>query len=125
MPILVEPIHYKGRRYPRRKSIAKLRDSIRGKTRRTNGQSLKMMIGAINRTLQGWFHYFQHSSRQALRDVDSWIRMRLRSMLRKRQGRRGRGRGADHNRWPNAFFADQGLFSLQTAHELVCQSSLR
>jgi hypothetical protein len=31
----------------------------------------------------------------------------------------------DHHRWPNKFFADRGLYSLKTAHELACQSSLR
>jgi RNA-directed DNA polymerase len=116
---------YKGHRYPRKKSIAKLRDSIRGKTRRTNGQSLKMVIGTINRTLRGWFEYFKHSRKTVFEGVDRWVRMRLRSILRNRRGGRGCGRGADHQRWPNAFFADQGLYSLKTAHELVCQSSLR
>ena len=29
-------------------------------------------------------------------------------------GGRGRGRGADHQRWPNAFFAEQGLFCSDT-----------
>jgi hypothetical protein len=28
-------------------------------------------------------------------------------------------------RWPNAFFADRGLYSLKQAHELASQSSLR
>lgn len=50
------------------------------------------------------------------------MRGRLRSLLRKRQKRKGRGRGADHQRWPNAFFAAQGLFSLTEAHALACQS---
>jgi len=49
----------------------------------------------------------------------------LRSVLRRRQGKRGRGRGLDHQRWPNAFFAEQGLFSLRVAHVLACQSSSR
>jgi RNA-directed DNA polymerase len=51
--------------------------------------------------------------------------MRLRSILRKRIGLKGRGRGSDHQRWPNAFFAGQGLYSLKTAHALARQSSLR
>ena len=45
--------------------------------------------------------------------------MRLRSLLRYRERRRGRGRGTDHHRWPNAFFAEQGLFSLVAAPDLV------
>ena len=39
--------------------------------------------------------------------------------------RKGRGRGADHQRWPNAFFAEQGLFSLVAAHAQARQSSRR
>ncbi len=45
------------------------------------------------------------------RTQDSWVRMRLRSILRRNQGKRGRGRGSDHQRWPNVFFAERGLFS--------------
>jgi RNA-directed DNA polymerase len=115
----------KHRRFPRRKSLAKFRDAIRAKTRRTNGHSLAMIIADVNRTLRGWFEYFQHSHRSTFAPLDGWVRMRLRSILRKRAGRSGRGRGADHHRWPNAYFAGQGLFSLKTAHALACQSSRR
>ena len=114
-----------GRRWPRAKSLGKLKDTIRGKTRRTHGQSLAVIIAHVNRTLRGWFEYFQHRRRFTFEVLDSWVRMRLRSILRARQGRRGRGRGTDHHRWPNAFFAEQGLFSLIAAHDLVCQSSRR
>jgi RNA-directed DNA polymerase len=115
----------KHRRFPRRKSLGKFREAIRGKTRRTDGRSLSMIIADVNRTLRGWFEYFQHSYPTTFPSVDGWVRMRLRSILRKRAGRKGRGRGADHHRWPNAFFAEQGLFSLTTAHALACQSSRR
>jgi hypothetical protein len=54
-----------------------------------------------------------------------WFRMRLRSILRRRQGRRGRALGLDHHRWPNAFFAERGLFSLVTAYAQARQSSRR
>ena len=43
--------------------------------------------------------------------LDRWVRMRLRSILPHRQGGQGRGRGADHQRWPDAYFAELGLFS--------------
>ena len=58
-------------------------------------------------------------------ELDGWVRGRLRSVLRKRQGRSGRGRGLDHQRWPNKFFVKQGLFNLTTAHALAVQSSRR
>jgi RNA-directed DNA polymerase len=114
-----------GKRYPRAKSIQKLKDTIRAKTKRTNGECLRAIIGHLNPTLRGWFEYFKHSYRTTFQDIDGWVRMRLRSILRKRQGRKGRGRGRDHCRWPNALFAVQGLYSLKTAHELACQSSSR
>jgi len=115
----------RGMRWPRRKSEKKLRDAIRDKTKRTNGHSLLAIISDVNRTLRGWFEYFKHSRCYTFRPLDSWIRMRLRSILRKRQGGRGRSRGADHQRWRNAFFAEQGLFSLVAAHAAACQSSRR
>ena len=114
-----------GQRWPRRKSEKKFRDTIRAKTRRTHGQSLQATIVDLNRTLGGWFGYFQHSHKTTFATLDGWVRMRLRSILRHRQGRRGRGRGADHQRWPNAYFAERGLFSLVTAHATACQSSRR
>ncbi len=112
----------RGYRWPSRKSMRKLRDAIRAKTRRTNGHSLRQIVSDVNRTLRGWYEYFQHSHWNTFPGVDGWIRMRLRSLLRKRTGKRGRGRGLDHHRWPNLFFAAQGLFSTATAHAAVCQS---
>lgn len=115
----------RGWRKPRKKSVAKLREGIRRKTRRKRGDSLEFIIQDVNKTLRGWFEYFKHSRSWAFPRLDSWIRMRLRSLLRKRSGRRGRGRGLDHQRWPNAFFADRGLFNLETAHAKARQPSLR
>jgi RNA-directed DNA polymerase len=112
-----------GYRWPRRKSLRKLQDSLRAKTKRTNGHSLAVIISDVNRTLKGWFQYFQHSRRTTFPILDSWVRMRLRSLLRRRHHGRGRGRGLDHYRWPNAFFAAHGLFSLTVAHAQVCRSS--
>jgi RNA-directed DNA polymerase len=108
--------------WPRKKSLAKLKDSLRAKTKRTNGHSLSCIITGVNAVLRGWFGYFKHSMRTTFAPLDGWVRMRLRSILRRRRGGRGRGRGSDHQRWPNAYFADQGLFSLAEAHRLACQS---
>jgi len=115
----------RGRRSPRPKSLQKLKDTIRAKTKRTSGESLTKIINDLTPQLRGWFEYFKHSRRYTLGRLDGWIRMRLRSLLRKRQGKKGRGRGSDHHRWPNNYFAERGLYSLKTAHELACQSSSR
>ncbi len=114
-----------GTKWPRKKSLKKLKDTIRAKTKRSNGHSMKTIIQDVNRTLIGWFEYFKHSHRYTFDRLDPWIRMRLRSILRKRSKRRGRGRGRDHNCWPNAYFAKQGLFSLQAASAMARQSALR
>jgi RNA-directed DNA polymerase len=111
----------RGRKFPRDKSRKKFRDAIRAKTRRTNGHSLKVIIAEVNRTLRGWFEYFKHSYKTTFPAEDGWIRGRLRSILRKRTKRRGRARGKDHQRWPNRFFAEQGLHSLAAAHARACQ----
>jgi RNA-directed DNA polymerase len=108
-----------------RKSTRKLKDTLRAKTKRTNGTSLATIIANVNRTLRGWFAYFKHSHRTTFGPLDGWIRMRLRSILRKRHGGQGRGRGLDHRRWPNAFFAEQGLFSTLAASAAASQSSRR
>jgi len=115
----------RGYRWPRKKSLRKLRDTIRAKTRRTNGHSLDAIIRDVNRTLRGWFAYFKHSHATTFPRLDAWVRMRLRSILRKRHGRRGRGRGSDHQRWPNIFFAEHGLLSLVVARATACQPCSR
>jgi len=115
----------RGRRFPRPKSMQKLKDAIRAKTKRTSGESLTKIINDLTPRLRGWFEYFKHSHRYTFSALDGWIRMRLRSILRKRLGKKGRGRGNDHHRWPNKFFAERGLYSLKAAHALACQSSSR
>jgi RNA-directed DNA polymerase len=115
----------RGYRWPREKSLRKFKDTIRAQTRRTNGQSLKAIIVDVNRTLRGWYEYFKHSHYPTFAPLDQWVRRRLRSLLRQRRGQDGRGRGPDHQRWPNAFFAQHGLFSLATAHPRARPSSCR
>jgi RNA-directed DNA polymerase len=111
-----------GSRRPRRKSLRKFKDAIRSKTRRTNGHSLSAIIADVNRLLTGWFAYFKHSEPIVFERLDGWLRMRLRSILRRRLGLRGRGRGRDQHRWPNVFFVRHGLMNLTAAHAQTCQS---
>jgi RNA-directed DNA polymerase len=112
----------RGHHWPRSKSVQKLKDTVRCQTRRSNGHSLEQIIANLTPTLRGWYGYFKHSPRSTFSQLDGWIRMRLRSILRKRAGRRGCGRGSDHHRWPNAYFTSRGFFSLTKAHVMECQS---
>jgi RNA-directed DNA polymerase len=112
-------------RLPRPKSEQKLKDAIRAKTKRTSGDSLLYIINQVNRTLRGWFAYFRHCYHTVFQSLDGWIRMRLRSILRKRSKRRGKGRGKDHQRWPNDFFKERGLYGLKTAYTAFSQPCSR
>jgi RNA-directed DNA polymerase len=116
----------RGLRWPRAKSLKKLKETIKPKTKRTNGRSLQAIIKDVNRMLKGWYEYFKHSHWTTFKPIDGWIRGRLRSILRKRNRKRGRAHTyPDHQRWPNAYFAELGLFSLGTASAKERQSSVR
>jgi len=115
----------RGRKWPSKKSEKKLRAKLRPITRRTNGHSLKQIVADVNRVTRGWFGYFKHGYRTTFPSLDGWIRMRLRSIKRRRMGLKGRARGADHQRWPNDYFARHGLFSMTAAHAAAVQSSKR
>ena len=105
-----------GHRLVRKKSLARLKDGIREKTRRTRGQSLARIIDDLNPVLRGWFGYVKHAHPNTFVAADKFVRRRLRAVLRKQQKRPGFGRThADHRRWPNAFFATAGLFALYPA----------
>jgi RNA-directed DNA polymerase len=101
-----------GWKWPREKSVTRFKEVLRLQTRRTNGQSLPRIIGNLNRRLRGWGRYFAGGNGSLYAQLEHWLRMRLRSVLRKRAHRKGRGRGLDHHRYPNAYFAELGLISL-------------
>ena len=105
----------RGMRWPRQKSLEKFKEAIRQKTQRTRSGSMEQIVEELNRTLRGWFNYFQHSIDNIFGGLDKWTRGRLRSILRKRHKGKGRARGRDHQKWPNAYFAEFGLISLALA----------
>jgi len=112
-----------GKRWVRKKSLMSLKDKIRAKTKRNEGNSIDYVIASLNPTLRGWYGYFQHAHRFTFERIDGFVRRRLRAMLRKQKHRPGQGRCLrDHKQWPNAFFADLGLFTMSKAHKLARQS---
>ena len=114
----------RGMKWPREKSLKKLKDRVREKTSRLDGRSLKAIVIDVNRTLRGWYGYFQHSKGNVFESVDGYVRRRLRSLLQWRLDGVGKGIGATHQRWPNEWFARRGLLSLKAEHEwtrtIVC-----
>jgi len=112
-----------GQRYVRKKSLQRLKERMRWQTRRTLGDSLARIVNDLNPMLKGWFAYFKHAHERTFGTLDAQIRRRLRAWLRKREKRPGFGRcREDHKRWPNAYFAEAGLFALHTAWQAARQS---
>ena len=113
----------RGYRWPSDKSLKRLKDNVRSKTRRNNGNSLEAIIVNLNRSTRGWFEYFKHAHHYTFSSLDGLIRRRLRAILGKQRKRPGSGRTqADHRRWPNVFFAERGLFTMREAYVLARQS---
>jgi RNA-directed DNA polymerase len=102
----------RGLKWPREKSLARFKETLREETPRNSGLSLDVIIERLNRRLRGWYRYFQGGVKNVYRSLDEWLRGRLRCILRRRDRRKGRGRGRDHNRYPIAYFANLKLISL-------------
>ena len=113
---------WRGRKGPRKKSMKKIKETIREKTPRSNRHSLPTIIAHLNRSLRGWFNYFRAGARQPFEDLDKMIRRRLRSILEKRHKKRGHGWGKASIKWPNAHFDKLGLLSLLELWEKYRQS---
>ena len=112
----------RGTKWPRKKSLDKLKDTIRSKTRRSSGRNIKAICTELNRTLKGWYGYFKHSAPHVHERIDGYVRGRLRSILRHQNKRKGKARKIDQQRWPNSYFTAVGLYSLKQARTAACRS---
>lgn len=102
-------------RIVRPKSEQKLRATLKPLTQRNCGVSLEAVIQRINPALAGWFEYFKQATPHCLKTMDSWVRDRLRAILRRRRGWKGKAQKPDRYRWPNHYFRELGLFCLEEA----------
>lgn len=121
-------------------AVAKLKDRIRELTRRTRGITLTQIVAELRTPLLGWKAYFGIAEvLSPLRDLDKWVRRKLRCYVWKQWGRSGyrqlRRRGVSvreawhtsqsaHGPWrlsqtpalsralPSHYFANLGLPSL-------------
>ncbi len=69
-----------------RKSLARAKDRLREITRRNRGDcSLERVIEQVNRFVTGWVTYYRHARcKSTLRDLDGWLRRKLRCVKLKR-----------------------------------------
>ena len=82
------------------KALLKLKDKVRRLSRRTRGHSVNRITAELKKSLLGWKAYFDVAEvLSPLRDLDKWIRRRLRCYIWKQWGRSGyrqlRRRGID------------------------------
>jgi len=89
-------------REPKRRIAPKARqrfkDRVRELTRRTRGISLPVMVNQLAEYLRGWRGYFSFcQTPSVLKDLDSWVRRRLRCVQWK-QWKRGKRRFAELRR---------------------------
>jgi hypothetical protein len=68
----------------------RFKEKIREITGRTRGRNIRQLAQELRAYLLGWREYFGHSEvRSGFKELDSWIRRRLRSDHWKQWGRRG------------------------------------
>lgn len=76
-------------------SIERFKRKVRELTRRTRGGTLEELIGRLTSYLRGWLGYFGFcQTPSVLRDLESWLHRRLRSLMWKRW-KRGKRRYAE------------------------------
>jgi RNA-directed DNA polymerase len=107
------------------KALARFKDRIRELTQRTRGISVDQLIGTLKRYLSGWRGYFGFcETPSVLRQLDEWVRRRLRCFLWK-QWKQSRtrfreliARGVSRN------LAAQTVGSPHSAWRLSCSPAL-
>lgn len=72
------------------KSIERLKDKVKEITKRTRGVNFEQVIRELNSVIIGWSNYFSLANRwlSTFRDLDGWIRRKLRCYKLKQCGRR-------------------------------------
>jgi len=62
-----------------KENVERFKNSVRKITKRNRGVSFEQIISELNPKLRGWFEYYKHTMNKWLfRDLDAWIRRKLR-----------------------------------------------
>lgn len=72
------------------KSVERFKDKVREITKRNRGVRFEQVISELNLVIRGWTNYFHLANRwlSVVRDLDGWIRRKLRCYRLKQCGRR-------------------------------------
>jgi RNA-directed DNA polymerase len=70
-------------------SLKRFKDKIRAITKRNRDVKLDLVIRELNRVTRGWYHYYKCSNYETIfRQLDAWIRRRLRCFRIKQRKRK-------------------------------------
>lgn len=102
------------------KSIERLKDKVREITRRNRGVKFEIVIRELNQVIIGWTNYFRLANvwLATIRDMDGWIRRKVRCYRLKQCGRRYtifkllRSLGIPEQKSWNAIMYSQGWWQL-------------
>lgn len=73
---------------PRSKSLRNFKDKVRQATKRQQPVKAQEMVGRLNNVIRGWGNYFKIGEVRVLyKQLDVWIRMRVRSYIEKKKSR--------------------------------------
>ena len=67
------PRHYpcgRGMKWSQAKRLGQLKDRVRAQTARLDGRSWEHIVTGLNRSLRGWYGYFQHSQANTFATVE-------------------------------------------------------
>ena len=112
------------RRKVSEKALKAFRVKVREVTSRTRGRTIRQIVAELRRTILGWRAYYRFTEVPSpLRDLDKWIRRRLRSYHWKQWGRRGyrelRRRGVSRDLAWNTAKSAHGPWRLSQSPALV------
>jgi len=72
-------IQNSGRLAVAKSSVKRLKQKVKGITKRNRGRRFESIISELTPILRGWFNYFKHAeSHRLFQNVDAWIRRKLR-----------------------------------------------
>ena len=111
------------------KSIDRLKDKVKEITRRNRSVNFRQLIEELNSVIIGWSNYFRLANKwlSTIRDLDGWIRRKLRCYRLKQSGRKYtiykllRSLGIPESKSWNVVMYSQGWWDM-TSKEAVNQA---
>ena len=101
-------------RWPSTRSMTRVRQRVKQMTgsNRDGVKDVRVLIRDINPVLRGWGSYFRTGNAAVkFRQIDDYVRQRLRGFLVRRKGRNLRA--GEASRWTHDFFHSHGLHRLR------------